>query len=85
MSDSKDAVRRFLSGHRAAELRQQALRREQGPQPDQAVAEAIAAVAALAAMGDWPGPRDPASEAAVVQLRRRWVKIEQRAMRDQGR
>lgn len=85
MAESKDAVLRFMSGHRAAEVRQQELRREQGPDPEQAVAEALAAVAALAAMGAWPAPRDPASEAAVAQVRQRWAKIERRAMRAQGR
>lgn len=85
MSEAKEAMRRFLRGHRAAELRQQDLRREQGPQPAQAVAEALAGAAALAAMGEWPGPRDPASEAAVVQLRERWVRIERRAMSAQRR
>lgn len=85
MSDTKVAVQRFLRGHRAAERRQHALRREQGPQPDQAVAEALAAVSALAAMGLWPGPRDPVNESAVTEVRRRWAKIERRAMRGRAR
>ena len=43
------------------------------------MAEALAAAAALAAAGKWPGPRDPVSERAVEEVRSRWVRIEQRA------
>jgi hypothetical protein len=49
---------------------------EEGPNPRQAVAEALSAVNALAEMGLWPGPRDPASEAAVIQVRERWARIQ---------
>ena len=31
-------------------------------------------------MGLWPGPRDPASEAAVVEVRCRWACIQKRAV-----
>lgn len=51
----------------------------EGPHPAQAVAEALSAAAALEAMGIWPGPRDLVSEAAVLQVRRRWARIQQRA------
>lgn len=51
----------------------------EGPRPAQAVAEALSAAAALETMGIWPGPRDPVSEAAVLQVRRRWARIQQRA------
>jgi hypothetical protein len=57
----------------------------EGPNPKQAVAEALSAVNALAEMGMWPGPRDPASEAAVNDVRRRWARIQKRAMRDRAR
>jgi hypothetical protein len=66
-------------GQQAAAERQRELLRAEGPQPEQAVAEALAAVAALAAEGKWPGPRDPVSERAVEEVRRRWVRIERRA------
>jgi hypothetical protein len=47
--------------------------------PEQAVAEALSAADALARQGKWPAPRDPASERAVEQVRRRWVRIAQNA------
>lgn len=55
---------------------------EEGPNPAQAVAEALSAANALAAMGLWPGPRDPASEAAVLVVRERWARIQRKAKRD---
>jgi hypothetical protein len=33
----------------------------------------------------WPGPRDPASERSVEEVRRRWVRIQQRAQQAKGR
>ncbi|MEZ4363194.1 MAG: hypothetical protein R3B48_23670 [Kofleriaceae bacterium] len=65
-----------------AAKRSQEAAAQRGPDPRQAVAEAFAAVNALAAMEQWPAPRDPASEAAVVEVRRRWARIQKRAMRD---
>src|SRR5947209_2142101 len=67
----------------AAVRSRQALAAE-GPNPKQAVAEALSAVNALAEMGLWPGPRDPANEAAVMVVRERWVRIQKRAMRDRA-
>jgi hypothetical protein len=32
-------------------------------------------------MGVWPGPRDPASEAGVLEVRRRWARIQRKAKR----
>lgn len=66
-------------GHQAAAARERERMREEGPQPEQAVAEALAALAALAAMGQWPDPRDPVSERAVEEVRRRWARIQHRA------
>jgi hypothetical protein len=59
--------------------RSRALTAREGPRPTQAVAEALSAAAALEAMGIWPGPRDPVSEAAILEVRRRWARIQQRA------
>ena len=72
-------VRRWRAGQLAAAARQRELMRATGPDPEQAVAESIAALNALAAMGRWPGPRDPVSEAAVRRVRRRWARIGKRA------
>jgi hypothetical protein len=63
----------------AARIRQASA--EQGPNPAQAVAEALSALNALGQMGLWPGPRDTASEAAVIEVRERWARIQKRAMR----
>jgi hypothetical protein len=64
----------------AAERSRQVFAAE-GPNPKQAVAEALSAVNALAEMGLWPGPRDPANEAAVIHVRRRWARIQKKAKR----
>lgn len=79
------AVRRWLRGQAMAAERSRQAAAEAGPNPEQAVAVAFSAVNALAEMGLWPGPRDPASEAAVLEVRRRWATIQKRAMRDRQR
>jgi hypothetical protein len=80
----KAAVQRWLQGHAAIALRIRQAAAEEGPNPTQAVAEALSAATALETMGMWPGPRDPASEAAVLEVRRRWVKIQRKARRDRA-
>jgi len=76
---ARQDVRRWRRGQVAAAERQRELLRAEGPQPERAVAEAIAALEALAAMGVWPGARDPVSERAVEEVRRRWARIERNA------
>jgi hypothetical protein len=80
----KAAVRRWLHGQAAAAAHSRQAAAEAGPDAKQAIAEALSAVRALAAMGLWPGPRDPASEAAVIEVRRRWACIQKRASRDRA-
>jgi len=73
------AVQRWKRGHELAAKRSREQARQDGPVPIQAVAEALSAVSALETMGLWPGPRDQVSEAAVLTVRRRWARIQQRA------
>jgi hypothetical protein len=73
------ALVRWRKGHEASARRQVALLREEGPNPEQAVAEAMSALHALESAGLWPGPRDAVSEQAVERVRRRWALIERRA------
>jgi hypothetical protein len=80
MDPRGQALRRWRAGQQAAARRQRELLRAEGPRPDRAVAEALAALEALEAMGLWPGPRDPVSERAVERVRRRWARIEHRAI-----
>ena len=75
----KAAVQRWLNGQVMAAARSRRLATDEGPDPAKAVAEALSAVNALATMGLWPGRRDPASEAAVTEVRCRWAKIQRRA------
>lgn len=77
-------MKRWRLGQAAAAERQRRLLAEEGPRPTQAVAECLAALSALKAMGLWPGPRDPIAERAVEQVRRRWAKVQKRA-RQQAR
>jgi hypothetical protein len=84
-NDQASAVRRWLHGQAVAEVRSRQALAAEGPNPKQAVAEALSAVSALAEMGLWPGPRDPANEAAVIEVRERWARIQKRAMRDRVR
>lgn len=83
--DQATAVRKWLHGQAAAALRSRDAHAAEGPNPEQAIAEALSAVNALAEMGMWPGPRDPANEAAVIEVRQRWARIQKKAMRDRTR
>lgn len=83
--DQGAAVRRWLHGQALAAVRIRQAAAEEGPDPRQAVAEALSALNALAEMGLWPGPRDPASEAAVIKVRERWAQIQKRAMHARAR
>ena len=84
-SDEKAAVLRWRRGHQAAERRQRELRAAEGPSSSQAIGEFLSALNLLEAMGQWPAPRDPASERAVEQVRARWARVQQRARRAQNR
>ena len=79
--DQAAAIQRWRHGQAMAAARSREALAAEGPDPEQAVAEALSAVNALAEMGVWPGPRDPANEAAVIEVRRRWARIQKRAMR----
>src|SRR5258705_12035729 len=83
--DEALAVQRWLRGHAAAATRSRQALAAEGPRSMQAVAEAFSALNALAEMGLWPGPRDPANEAAVIEVRRRWARIQNGAIRDRSR
>jgi hypothetical protein len=83
--DQAAAIRRWRRGQALAAARSREVVAREGPRPEQAVAEALSALSALKTMGLWPGPRDPVSEAAVLQVRRRWAKIQKRAKQAQSR
>lgn len=76
---AKADVLRWRKGQEAGAARQRELLREEGPRPEQSIAEALDALDALAAMGLWPGPRDPVSERGVQEVRRRWALIQRNA------
>lgn len=79
MPDQAAAVRRWLRGQELAAERIREERRAAGPQLELAVAEALSAASALATMGVWPGPRDATSESGVLEVRRRWARIQTNA------
>ncbi len=84
-ASEKLAVQRWIRGQVLASQRSRQAAADEGPNPAQAVAEAQSAVNALAKMGLWPGPRDPANEVAVSEVRERWARIQKRAMRERQR
>lgn len=84
VQDERSAVRQWLAGQRAAADAQRTLQAAEGPRPARAVAQSIAALESLAAMGRWPAPRDPWSERGVEEVRARWVRIQRRAREAQG-
>lgn len=77
--DEAALVKRWRLGHAVAADRQRRLLAEEGPRSAQAVAESLAALNALEAMGLWPGPRDEIAERGVEQVRHRWAKVQKRA------
>ncbi len=79
MADTPAIVQRWRRGMVAAEQRARALAATEAGRPAKAVGEALAALAALEAMGRWPGPRDAVSEQAVRVVRARWARIQRRA------
>lgn len=83
--DQAAAVRRWKRGQALAAARSREVAAREGPRPEQAVAEALSALSALARMGMWPGPRDAVSEDAVLQVRRRWARIQKRARQARSR
>ena len=74
-------MRRWRRGQIAAERRQLELQAAEGPRPQQAVAEALAAFELLRRAEGHPGQRDPISEQQVVEVRRRWARIQKRAQK----
>lgn len=79
MADTAESVQRWRRGQFAAAQKQRELSAREGPKPMQAIAEALAALTALEAMGQWPAPRDPGAELAVDRVRQRWSRIKTRA------
>ncbi|HEY2407554.1 MAG TPA: hypothetical protein VGI10_16210 [Polyangiaceae bacterium] len=77
-------VRRWLRGMRASANLQRALSASEGPKPARAVAHSLSALGALEEMGRWPAPRDAVSERAIEEVRRRWIRIEERARATRG-
>jgi hypothetical protein len=74
-----EAIKRWRLGQIAAARRKLELCAEEGPQPGQAVAEALAAFTALSRGGSGFLERDPVSARDVVEVRRRWARIQKRA------
>ena len=77
--DERALVLRWRQGQSAAAEKQRELMRAEGPNPAQAVAEALDALDALDEAGLWPGPRDAVSERGVLEVRARWVRIQTNA------
>lgn len=80
-----NAIIRMRRGQAAAAVRVRELEREEGPKPEQAVAEALAAIEALSRRGAWPAPRDAVDERSIKEVRRRWARIQRRAQKSQTR
>lgn len=81
VTDERAAILRWRGGQTAAAQRQNELASLEGARPEQAIAESLAALNALAEMGLWPGPRDPVSERQVDAVRARWARIQRLSKR----
>jgi hypothetical protein len=81
VTDERTALQRWRRGQTAAAQRQNELASLEGARPEQAIAESLAALNALAEMGLWPGPRDPVSERQVEAVRARWARIQRLSKR----
>jgi hypothetical protein len=76
--NDREAVKKMLRGHAAAAEMQKRLLAAEGPMPEQAIAEALAALDLLEDMGLWPAARDTLAEREVEEVRRRWAKVQKR-------
>jgi hypothetical protein len=72
-------IRRWRQGHVAAARRKLELSAAEGPDPEQAVAEALSAFELLGRATSRRSQRDPISEQGVTEVRRRWARIQKRA------
>lgn len=77
--NQREAIKRMIRGHAAAEELQRRLRAAEGPNPERAMADALALLDLVESRGAWPGPRDTLAEREVQEVRRRWAKIQKRA------
>jgi hypothetical protein len=78
-ADEAALVKRWRKGQLAAAVRKRELARAEGPNPPQAVSEALAAYEALRRSGVALNQRDQISERGVIEVRRRWVRIQKHA------
>jgi hypothetical protein len=76
-----EAIKRWRLGQVAAARRKLELCAEEGPDPEQAVAEALAAFTTLSRRGSAFRERDPVSARGVAEVRRRWARIQKRAQK----
>jgi hypothetical protein len=79
--DSREGelMKRWRQGQVAAARRKLELCAEEGPDAQQAVAEALSAFDLLSRTTAHPSERDPVSEREVMEVRRRWARIQKRA------
>lgn len=75
------AIKRWRRGQIAAARRKLELAAAEGPDPEQAVAEALAAFTVLSRRGPGFLQRDPVSARDVAEVRRRWARIQKRAQK----
>jgi len=76
-----EAIKRWRRGQIASARRKLELSAEEGPDPEQAVAEALAAFTMLSRSSSHSLERDPVSARDVTEVRRRWARIQKRAQK----
>jgi hypothetical protein len=74
-----ERIKRWRQGQIAAARRQLELSASEGPNPAQAVAEALSAFELVTRGKRQPSQRDPISERDVTEVRRRWARIQKLA------
>lgn len=68
-------LRRWVADQRAAEARIRAEQREQGPQPQEAIASALSLIAIAGSLHGWPMPEDAVSRREDEEMYERWHRL----------
>ena len=81
MDTSRQSIRRWVEGRRAAERRERDAQTGDTPSPGESIGRALRLITFAASIHGWPLPRDPASVREDTQAYERWVRLRTRLSR----